>query len=68
MTHPADLHVGNRVRQRRWMSGLTQRQLGDRVGINYQQVQKYETGAIRIGASLLWKIAAVMEARMSEGS
>ena len=65
MTHPADLHVGQRVRQRRWMFGLTQQQLGDSVGIKFQQVQKYETGASRISASRLWAIAAVMEVPVS---
>jgi transcriptional regulator with XRE-family HTH domain len=47
------------------MSGLTQQQLGDLVGIKFQQVQKYEAGATRISASRLWDIAAVMEVPMS---
>ena len=49
-----DIHVGQRLRQRRWMLGLTQQQVGDRVGIKFQQVQKYETGQNRVSASRLW--------------
>ncbi len=60
MTNPVDVHVGQRVRQRRWMMGITQQQLGDHVGIKFQQIQKYETGASRISASRLWAIAAAM--------
>ena len=41
MKHPVDAHVGQRVRQRRWMVGMTQQQLGDKVGIKFQQIQKY---------------------------
>lgn len=61
MTHPVDVHVGKRVRQRRWMLGMTQQQLGDRVGIKFQQIQKYETGMNRISASRLWDIAQTMD-------
>jgi transcriptional regulator with XRE-family HTH domain len=62
MKHPVDVHVGKRVRHRRWMLGMTQQQLGDRVGIKFQQIQKYETGANRISASRLWEIADALEA------
>ena len=48
MKHPVDVHVGKRVRHRRWMVGMTQQQLGDIVGIKFQQIQKYETGMNRI--------------------
>ncbi len=65
MTHPVDVHVGQRVRQRRWMVGMTQQQLGDRVGIKFQQIQKYETGTNRISASRMWDIAATMEVPIS---
>ncbi len=65
MKHPVDLHVGQRVRQRRWMVGMTQQQLGDKVGIKFQQIQKYETGANRVSASRMWDIAAVMEVPVS---
>ena len=51
MKHPVDIHVGQRVRRRRSLLGMTTQQLGDRVGITHQQIQKYETGANRIGAS-----------------
>ena len=61
MTHPADVHVGQRVRQRRWMLGMTQQQLCDGVGIKFQQIQKYETGTNRISPSLIRHIAAAME-------
>ncbi|GAB4386159.1 helix-turn-helix domain-containing protein [Albidovulum sp.] len=57
MKHPVDVHVGKRVRHRRWMVGMTQQQLADKVGIKFQQIQKYETGMNRISASRLWDIA-----------
>jgi transcriptional regulator with XRE-family HTH domain len=60
MTHPVDVHVGKRVRHRRWMAGMTQQQLAERVGTKFQQVQKYETGANRISASRLWDVAAAL--------
>ncbi len=62
MANEIDAHVGMRLRQRRWMLGLTQQQLGDRVGIKFQQIQKYETGQNRISASRLWALATVCEA------
>ncbi|HUS53699.1 MAG TPA: helix-turn-helix transcriptional regulator [Thermohalobaculum sp.] len=65
MRHAVDVHVGQRVRQRRWMTGMTQQQLGDHVGIKFQQIQKYETGANRVSASRLWDIAATMEVPIS---
>ena len=65
MRHSVDIHVGQRVRQRRWMVGMTQQQLGDRVGIRFQQVQKYETGANRISASRLWDIAEALDVPVS---
>jgi transcriptional regulator with XRE-family HTH domain len=57
MAHPVDTYVGKRVRQRRWMVGFSQQQLGEAVGIKFQQIQKYETGMNRISASRLWDIA-----------
>lgn len=57
MTHPVDVHVGKRVRNRRWLIGMTQQQLADKVGVKFQQIQKYETGMNRISASRLWDIA-----------
>ncbi len=65
MRHPVDVHVGQRVRQRRWLAGMTQQQLAERVGIKFQQLQKYETGTNRISASRIWDIAAVMEVPVS---
>ncbi len=60
MTHPVDVHVGKRVRHRRWLIGMTQQQLAEQVGIKFQQIQKYETGANRISASRLWDIAEAL--------
>ena len=57
MKHPVDVHVGKRVRHRRWMVGMTQQQLAEKVVIKFQQIQKYETGMNRVSASRLWDIA-----------
>jgi transcriptional regulator with XRE-family HTH domain len=57
MKHPVDAHVGKRIRHRRWMVGMTQQQLADKVGIKFQQIQKYETGMNRVSASRLWDVA-----------
>ncbi|WP_417719884.1 helix-turn-helix domain-containing protein [Salipiger sp.] len=65
MTHPVDVHVGKRVRHRRWLVGMTQQQLAERVGIKFQQIQKYETGANRVSASRLWDIADALEVPVS---
>ena len=61
MTHPVDVHVGKRIRHRRWLVGMTQQQLAESVGIKFQQIQKYETGANRVSASRLWDIADALE-------
>ena len=65
MPHPVDVHVGKRVRHRRWLVGMTQQQLAERVGIKFQQIQKYETGANRVSASRLWDIADALEVEVS---
>lgn len=65
MKHPVDVHVGQRIRQRRWMVGMTQQQLGDKVGIKFQQIQKYETGMNRVSASRLWNIAEALDVPVS---
>lgn len=65
MKHPVDVHVGKRVRHRRWMVGMTQQQLADKVGIKFQQIQKYETGMNRISASRLWDIADALGVSIS---
>ncbi|HHS93809.1 MAG TPA: XRE family transcriptional regulator, partial [Rhodobacterales bacterium] len=58
--HPVDVHVGKRIRHRRWMVGMTQQQLAERVGIKFQQIQKYETGMNRVSASRLWDISEAL--------
>jgi transcriptional regulator with XRE-family HTH domain len=65
MTHPVDEHVGKRIRRRRRLLGVTQQQLAERVGIKFQQIQKYETGANRVSASRLWDIADALEVQVS---
>ncbi len=65
MKHPVDVHVGKRVRHRRWMVGMTQQQLASKVGIKFQQIQKYETGMNRISASRLWDIAEALSVPVS---
>jgi len=64
MKHPVDVHVGKRIRHRRWQVGMTQQQLAESVGIKFQQIQKYETGMNRVSASRLWDISKVLEARV----
>ncbi len=65
MAHIVDVHVGKRIRQRRWLVGMTQQQLAERVGIKFQQIQKYETGANRVSASRLWDIADALDVDVS---
>lgn len=65
MPHPVDVHVGKRIRHRRWLVGMTQQQLAEQVGIKFQQIQKYETGANRVSASRLWDIADALEVPVS---
>lgn len=65
MKHPVDAHVGKRIRHRRWMIGMTQQQLADKVGIKFQQIQKYETGMNRVSASRLWDIADALGVSIS---
>ncbi len=57
MAHIVDTHVGKKIRQRRWLIGMTQQKLAELVGIKFQQIQKYETGANRVSASRLWDIS-----------
>jgi transcriptional regulator with XRE-family HTH domain len=59
--NPVDKHVGARVRMRRLMVGLSQGKLGEALDVTFQQVQKYEKGANRIGASRLQQLARVLE-------
>jgi len=65
MAHPVDVHVGKRIRHRRWLVVMTQQQLAERVGIKFQQIQKYETGANRVSASRLWDIAEALDVDVS---
>jgi transcriptional regulator with XRE-family HTH domain len=58
---PVDLHVGSRVRLRRTLLGMSQEKLGNAVGLTFQQIQKYERGANRIGASRLYDMARVLD-------
>lgn len=58
--NPIDTHVGSRIRMRRNMLGMSQEKLGENLGITFQQVQKYEKGANRVGASRLQAIASIM--------
>ena len=56
-----DVHVGGRVRLRRMLLGMSQEKLADRLGITFQQIQKYEKGANRIGASRLQQISQALD-------
>src|SRR6267154_6366739 len=57
---PVDVYVGGRVRTRRLLLGMNQEELGRKLGLTFQQVQKYESGANRVSASRLWEIAAIL--------
>ncbi len=63
--HPIDIHVGARMRERRMLIGMSQEQLGQRIGITFQQIQKYERGINRIGSSRLYDLAQVLEVPVS---
>src|SRR5580693_5306233 len=59
--NPIDKHVGSRVRMRRMMLGMSQEKLGDALSLTFQQVQKYEKGTNRIGASRLHHISHILQ-------
>ena len=63
--HPVDRYVGARTRQRRTLLGMSQGTLGTAVGLTFQQIQKYETGANRIGSSRLYEFAKVLDVPVS---
>ncbi|MFP3943842.1 MAG: helix-turn-helix domain-containing protein [Alphaproteobacteria bacterium] len=65
MKHPVDVHVGQKIRHRRWLVGMTQQQLASAVGIKFQQIQKYESGANRVSASRLYDISRAMNVPVS---
>lgn len=58
--NPIDIHVGSRVRLQRMLRGISQEKLGEQLGLTFQQVQKYEKGVNRIGASRLFDLANVL--------
>ena len=58
--NPIDIHVGSRVRLQRMLRGISQEKLGERLGLTFQQIQKYEKGVNRIGASRLFELANVL--------
>lgn len=66
MPDPIDLEVGNRIRVRRKWLGVSQSDLGESVGVTFQQVQKYERAANRVSASMLVRIAAKLEMSVAE--
>ena len=59
--NPVDIHVGKKLRERRSVLGITQEKLGNELGLTFQQVQKYERGANRIGASRLFQLCRILE-------
>jgi transcriptional regulator with XRE-family HTH domain len=63
--NPIDVHVGSRIRLRRNMLGLSQEKLGENLGITFQQIQKYEKGTNRVGASRLQAISAILNVPVS---
>jgi transcriptional regulator with XRE-family HTH domain len=63
--NPIDVHVGSRVRLRRTLLGMSQEKLGEAIGLTFQQVQKYERGANRIGASRLFDLSRVLDVPVS---
>ena len=63
--NPTDIHVGSRIRLRRNMLGMSQEKLGENLGITFQQIQKYEKGTNRVGASRLQAIASILDVPVS---
>lgn len=63
--NPVDVHVGSRVRLRRTLLGLSQEKLANALGLTFQQVQKYERGANRVGASRLFQLSRVLDVPVS---
>ena len=65
MSHPIDIFVGEKIRHRRWQIGLTQHELARKVGVKFQQIQKYECATNRVSASRLWEIATAQSVPIS---
>ena len=63
--NPVDKHVGSRIRMRRIMLGMSQEKLGEALGLTFQQIQKYEKGTNRVGASRLSQIADILQVPVS---
>ena len=63
--NPVDVHVGSRIRLRRTLLGLSQDKLGQALGLTFQQVQKYERGANRVGASRLFELSRILDVPVS---
>ena len=62
---PVDVHVGARIRLRRTLMGMSQERLGDALGLTFQQVQKYERGVNRVGASRLFDLSRILDVPIS---
>jgi transcriptional regulator with XRE-family HTH domain len=63
--NPIDVHVGSRIRLRRTLMGMSQERLGEALGLTFQQVQKYERGVNRVGASRLYDLSRVLDVPIS---
>lgn len=63
--NPIDIHVGGRIRLRRTLLGMSQERLADAIGLTFQQVQKYERGANRVGSSRLFDLSRILDVPMS---
>ncbi len=61
MPHPVDIHVGKRIKEIRTVRGLTQSNVADHLGISFQQLQKYETGANRVSASRMFELSKLLD-------
>jgi transcriptional regulator with XRE-family HTH domain len=59
--NPVDVHVGSRVRYRRMIIGMSQEKLGEKMNLTFQQIQKYEKGTNRVGASRLFQLSKILE-------
>ncbi len=62
---PVDIHVGQKLRQRRWMIGMSRQQLGDAVGVSLDEIRGYEMGTSHIDAERMWQIASALDVPMS---
>ncbi len=63
--HPVDIHVGKRLRLRRTIQGLSQEVVGNAIGVTFQQIQKYERGANRMGSSRLFEFSKILKVPVS---